>query len=59
MKKSDLRKIIREQIENNALNTIYITQLEAVISSMEAGNGAGGEYINTLKGLVAKMKEEN
>ena len=46
-----------DQIATTTLTATYISQLEGIINSME-GN-ANEEYVNTLKGLVTRMKEEN
>ena len=57
MKKSELRKLIREQIENEFLNTIYMTQLDSVISGLEGGN-TDKEFIRKLKRTSEKIKKE-
>ena len=57
MKKSELRRLIREQIENEFLNTIYMTQLDSVINGLEGGN-TDKEYIRKLKRTSEKIKKD-
>jgi len=57
MKKSELRKLIREQIENDFLSTVYMTQLDSVINGLEGGT-TDKEYLRSLKRTVEKIKKE-